>query len=185
MRHDRVGRSNAHGVVYVAGSAADRRVKIDSAGNARNRLVELQLGNPDPLRILTTIEGGRLLEGLIHDRLKRFRGIGEWFDFREANPVHMVTDAVQALREEGPFPSPEGLEELRESQKRSPSTPTVKEKILAALEASAVPMTVKEVATATGVSAPHLAVKLSQLKSVGLISNSQRQWSLVVHKKGE
>ncbi|MGW3563560.1 GIY-YIG nuclease family protein [Streptomyces sp. NPDC000941] len=185
MRHDRTGRSNAHGVVYVIGSAADRRVKIGSARNARNRLAELQSGNPNPLRILTTIEGGRLLEGLIHDHLKRFRGIGEWFDFGEANPIHMVTDAVQALRDEGLFPSAEGLEELRESQKRSPSTPTVKEKILAALEASSAPMTVNEVATATGISAPHLAVKLSQLKSAGLVSNSKRQWSLVVHEKGE
>ncbi|MBW1603560.1 GIY-YIG nuclease family protein [Streptomyces sp. JJ66] len=185
MRHDRVGRSNAHGVVYVVGSAADRRVKIGSAGNARNRLVELQSGSPNPLRILVTIEGGRLLEGLIHDHLKRFRVIGEWFDFGEANPVHIVTDAVQVLRSKGLFPSPEGLEELRESQKRDPSMPTVKEKILAALKAGIAPMTVHEVAAATNFSVPHLAVKLSELKSAGLVSNSQRQWSLVVHEKGE
>ncbi|GAA2770315.1 hypothetical protein VO63_19895 [Streptomyces showdoensis] len=185
MRHDRTGRSNAHGVVYVIGSAADRRVKIGSAGNARNRLMELQSGNPNPLRILATVEGGRLLERLIHEHLKRFRGIGEWFDFGEANPIHMVTDAVQALRDKGLFPSPEGLEELRESQKRSPSALTVKEKILASLKAGVAPMTVHEVATATGVSVPHLGVKLSELKSVGLVSNSERRWSLVVHEEGE
>ncbi|WP_265569261.1 GIY-YIG nuclease family protein, partial [Streptomyces hygroscopicus] len=60
-------------MVYVIGSAADRRVKIGSAGNARNRLMELQSGNPNPLRILATVEGGRLLERLIHEHLKRFR----------------------------------------------------------------------------------------------------------------
>ncbi|MEV4968839.1 GIY-YIG nuclease family protein [Streptomyces sp. NPDC024062] len=176
MRQDRTGRSNAHGVVYVIGSVADRRLKIGSAGNTRNRLVELKSGNPNPLQILATIEGGRLLAGLIHEHLKRFRGIGEWFDFGEANPIHMVTDAVQALRDERLFPPPEGLEELRESQKRYPSEPTVKENILAALKASGAPMTVNEVAANTGISAPHLAVKLSQLQSSGLVSNSNRQW---------
>lgn len=175
MRKRTNTKSSIDGQVYVIGSVADRRVKIGTSRNPRGRLKELQGGNPNPLRILVTFQGGYLLELHLHQTLDRFRTTGEWFDFGEANPVHMVEDAVKHLRDKGDVPTPDELVELR---LKAPD-PTIKQKILNALATGGGPMTLTQLSTEIGIVGSLLSVRLSELKKAGLVSNSRKYWALV------
>ncbi len=65
------------GVYFIqAGSGA---IKIGIAANVSRRLVELQVGNHDPLRVLTVLDGGRGAEREYHARFAQHRLRGEWF----------------------------------------------------------------------------------------------------------
>lgn len=68
-------------VVYFIQGRRYGPVKIGTADGARvkNRLSELQTGNPERLSIIRTVRGGRALEQEIHDLLAIYRLAGEWF----------------------------------------------------------------------------------------------------------
>ncbi len=63
--------------VYFASSA--NRIKIGWSGQVATRLAQLQTGNPDPVRLLATMPGGRALERRLHERFADARLAGEWF----------------------------------------------------------------------------------------------------------
>lgn len=96
-RLDPSQRPTGGGRIYVIGSDEFRPVKIGT-GNPENRLVELQVGNPFPLKILWTRTGGMLLEAALHARFADFRVRGEWFDFpAPVDPVHVVSRTAEVL----------------------------------------------------------------------------------------
>jgi T5orf172 domain. len=43
------------------------------------RLKELQTGNPKPLKLLATMEGGLSLEKELHNTFRPYKAQGEWF----------------------------------------------------------------------------------------------------------
>ena len=67
------------GMVYFIGS--DRGpIKIGwTQQNITSRLAALQNGNPEPLKVLATINGGHALESSYHSRFACLRYTGEWF----------------------------------------------------------------------------------------------------------
>jgi hypothetical protein len=72
--------------VYFIGTAAEltARVKIGTARSVPSRLRQLQVGCPDVLRILATVEGDRMTEARYHEKFKRQRRHGEWFVINQA-----------------------------------------------------------------------------------------------------
>lgn len=69
-------------IVYVIQAEIGGPVKIGRTTFDRlgDRLAEIQTGNPERLRIVTTVEGGAETEAFIHACLKDYRINGEWFD---------------------------------------------------------------------------------------------------------
>lgn len=59
--------------------------------SVRDRVADLQSGNPRPLRVLAEIQGGREEEGRWHERFDHLRIGGEWF---EAAPE--LLEAIEA-----------------------------------------------------------------------------------------
>lgn len=64
--------------VYFA--SAGNRVKIGWSKQVGTRLAQLQTGNPDPIKLLGTVPGGRAKERKIQDRFAHARVHGEWFE---------------------------------------------------------------------------------------------------------
>ena len=54
-------------------------IKIGRSRSVEQRLLELQVGNPYPLRLLGTVVGGRAEENRLHELLSDFWHRGEWF----------------------------------------------------------------------------------------------------------
>lgn len=65
--------------VYVVQAEGDSPVKIGKANDPVERLPEIQLGNPRPLRVLSVIPGPEALERRFHRKLRADRMSGEWF----------------------------------------------------------------------------------------------------------
>lgn len=69
-------------MIYFLLAPKAKAVKIGYSKDVDSRIRTLQTGNHETLQLLGTIEGTMQLERLIHDELKRYRVIGEWFDFK-------------------------------------------------------------------------------------------------------
>lgn len=67
-----------HSVVYFI-QAADGPIKIGHAVNVENRLIRLQIGNAQPLKLLGVKQGGVAIEKSYHQRFNEHRIRGEWF----------------------------------------------------------------------------------------------------------
>lgn len=63
--------------VYFAGCGG--RVKIGWSSRVGSRLADLQTGNPEPIRLLGVLPGGRLKERQLHEKFADVRLSGEWF----------------------------------------------------------------------------------------------------------
>lgn len=63
--------------VYFA--RAGDRIKIGWSRKVATRVVQLQTGNAEPVRLLATTPGGRALERQMHERFADARVSGEWF----------------------------------------------------------------------------------------------------------
>jgi hypothetical protein len=79
------------GVYYLL---RGRAVKIGCAKALQRRLVNLQVGHPDPLRVagyiaMRDFAEARALEGQLHKCFKDEREHGEWFRFTDAIRVHL------------------------------------------------------------------------------------------------
>lgn len=65
--------------VYFVQQGSDGPVKIGLGADPEARLIELQVGNPDPLYLRVTIPGDVALEGALHRRFGEWHVRGEWF----------------------------------------------------------------------------------------------------------
>ena len=80
-------------MIYVIGTPGMSVVKIGlTNANLAERLSALQIGNPQPLALLWSVEGGRVLEGHLHATFHEYRVRGEWFD------LEPLGDAVAAVQ---------------------------------------------------------------------------------------
>jgi hypothetical protein len=66
--------------VYVIQGDPNAPVKIGIAKDVQGRIDSLQTGNPQQLRLLHVVPGDYILEWNYHQRLKKDRVLGEWFD---------------------------------------------------------------------------------------------------------
>src|SRR5262245_47298256 len=65
--------------VYFIRSGTAGPIKIGVADDPRERVVKLQIGNPEELTLLAYMPGGTALEARLHRRFRRSRIRGEWF----------------------------------------------------------------------------------------------------------
>jgi hypothetical protein len=84
------------GVVYVIGELGSSIVKIGTTENTRSRLRQIQTGHPHKLHVRWSFGGSVELEDYLHRRFTELRLEGEWFDFRDADPVAEVDKATDA-----------------------------------------------------------------------------------------
>lgn len=72
---------------FIAARSDCTHVKIGTCGDRprdlRHRLSSLQVGNPALLTVLKTMPGHRDEEKELHQRFAAYRGIGEWFEYRD------------------------------------------------------------------------------------------------------
>jgi hypothetical protein len=66
--------------VYFIGSPSFSAIKIGVARDPRQRLMDLQIGNPFELHIISILPGGMPMESAFHRRMGDARRRGEWFD---------------------------------------------------------------------------------------------------------
>ena len=66
-------------LVYFIQQGEHGYIKIGMAGDPKKRLQSLQTSNPEPLRLLAVVEGGRQQEMIYHARFGDNRVRGEWF----------------------------------------------------------------------------------------------------------
>ena len=73
----------------------DEYIKIGHGGDPESRLSQLQVGNPDELRLMACFSGGQQEEQHLHDFLKTLRIRGEWFEFNEEvrRFIHVLVDS--------------------------------------------------------------------------------------------
>ena len=58
----------------------DEYVKIGYGGDPESRLSQLQVGNPNELRIMACFSGGQQEEEILHSFWREVRVRGEWFE---------------------------------------------------------------------------------------------------------
>lgn len=66
--------------VYVIQAQESGRIKIGISANPAKRLSQVQNGNPEHLRLVGAVPGGRRLESQLHSELAQYRLCGEWFE---------------------------------------------------------------------------------------------------------
>ena len=66
-------------VYIVRAGGPGRPIKVGFTGDFRKRLSELQVGCPDPLVVIMTVEANRGLEKNLHQELAKWHLHGEWF----------------------------------------------------------------------------------------------------------
>jgi len=82
-------------VVYLIGSPDSRLVKIGRSDDVPQRLADIQRMSPVPLTVLWTTPGGAVLEARLHRRFAGHRAHGEWFDFRDNDPIETVRKEIR------------------------------------------------------------------------------------------
>ena len=89
-------------VVYVVWPEGDVFVKIGSTSDLTKRLVELSVGNPRPLYLLSAFEEtGLWTERTLQDHFAAHAARGEWFRLDGAL-AEWLAGALEAARQEGP-----------------------------------------------------------------------------------
>lgn len=83
--------------VYVIGVPGSKVVKIGVARDVESRLRGIQNGNPAKLEVLWRTPGSYELEKKLHRKFRPFRVQGEWFDFKQSDPVACVAAMVAHL----------------------------------------------------------------------------------------
>ena len=73
--------------VYVVQAEGDSPIKVGKSDRPlKRRIDQLQTGNPRQLVVLHVLVGGFDLEWQLHNKLKRARLVGEWFDGQSVDP---------------------------------------------------------------------------------------------------
>ena len=67
-------------VVYFVQSRLGGPIKIGLTTEPKQRLKQLQNGSPIPLQILGALRGDEKVEAAIHERFRKLRLHGEWFE---------------------------------------------------------------------------------------------------------
>lgn len=86
------------GFVYVIGPADSNRVKIGYSANVSGRRKALEASSPYLLIERWKTPEGKPLEDALHERFRKCRTHGEWFDFGRRDPVAAVQKAVRELQ---------------------------------------------------------------------------------------
>nr|WP_181407824.1 GIY-YIG nuclease family protein [Streptomyces coelicolor] len=85
-------------VVYLLGAEGLDLVKIGTTTDVERRVRTMQTGLPLTLSVLWTCEGGRALEGALHQEFREHNRRGEWFDLTSlGDPVAVVSETVRRL----------------------------------------------------------------------------------------
>lgn len=69
--------------------------KIGRSEDVRKRLINIQVGNPKPLRILYEVEAKPMVETIMKRRHKLKRTSGEWFMLEHEDVVNFVRDCEE------------------------------------------------------------------------------------------
>lgn len=80
--------------VYLIGSPDSHLVKIGTTRDIATRLRNIQNMSPAPLEVLWQTAGGLLMERVLHERFRKYRRHGEWFDFGSQDAVQLVSAAA-------------------------------------------------------------------------------------------
>lgn len=87
----------AHKFTYLVAADGTHLVKVGGGRNPKQRLRELQTGQPMDLFLMWSVPGD--YEHALHARFAQYRFRGEWFDLRElGDPVTVVTDAINEIK---------------------------------------------------------------------------------------
>lgn len=71
-------------MIYFIQQGCDGPIKIGySNNNVYERLISLQIGNPNELKLIEEIPGTRRVEKKLHKRFSNERIRGEWFEYSE------------------------------------------------------------------------------------------------------
>lgn len=78
-----IDKKGTHYFVYLVSDG--KYIKIGMTGNIKTRMIELQVGNPSKLELISLIPAknktaAHKLEGSLHNIYSRFSKFGEWFD---------------------------------------------------------------------------------------------------------
>lgn len=82
--------------VYLIGAEGTAAVKIGTANDVTRRLREIQYMSPVELTVLWTCPGDVTLEHSLHSYFATKRSHGEWFVFKDEDPVAVVRAAVES-----------------------------------------------------------------------------------------
>ena len=80
-------------MLYAIQVSVGGHIKFGVSKNVKERLYQLQTGNPHRLYIRAAVDSGDEYELKIHNELKESRAIGEWF-----KPTQKVMDMVDHMR---------------------------------------------------------------------------------------
>lgn len=76
--------------LYVIGVPGSGIVKIGRTGDVEKRLRTLRNSSPNPIELLWCGRGSGDIEPALHERFRRYRTHGEWFDFGKSVPLKRV-----------------------------------------------------------------------------------------------
>lgn len=82
-------------MIYFIVTEDNKFVKIGYTSNLKNRIVNIQNGNPYELTVIKTIKGGYTKEQLIHKQLHNYHRKGEWFYYNQ-----YVKDFIKTLTDD-------------------------------------------------------------------------------------
>lgn len=72
-------------MIYFIEIVGDTPVKIGHTSKPVNqRLSQLQVGNPKPMRVVATVDGDKEMEGYLHAMFAEAHIRGEWYERTEA-----------------------------------------------------------------------------------------------------
>ncbi|MDH2393922.1 GIY-YIG nuclease family protein [Streptomyces sp. HNM0663] len=81
--------------VYAIAAIGTSMVKIGASSNPAGRVTAFQIGCPLELRLLGNWWGGSLVENYLHHAFATKRVRGEWFDFKDEDPLPLIEATVE------------------------------------------------------------------------------------------
>jgi len=89
-------------MIYFIQAGSLGPIKIGRTNNgAKEKLKELQVGCPEKLYLVGTIEGNKTREGQLHYKFKKYQIRGEWYEpkaeltayiYKNANKIQLISD---------------------------------------------------------------------------------------------
>ena len=86
--------------LYFIQSDLTGMIKIGRSKNPKKRLLQLQTGNPNKLRLVAFFKGMGWQEKILHERLSFYRLEGEWFSY---DCIGSIPDTIYEQIEYGSF----------------------------------------------------------------------------------
>lgn len=83
------------GAIYIVRMKGTDYFKVGyTSGTVQTRMKQLQVGNPKPLKFVTTWGGDMDAEKEVHDMLGEFRTKGEWFELTTEDLLNVLPDII-------------------------------------------------------------------------------------------